>query len=74
MVTEDDLRKSVFEEIDIAVFENGYDEILEWTAPQIAVDLISWSATFNNHKISEIVPHCEAWIRERWRDYASVCR
>lgn len=57
-----DLKDKVFE-----VLDNGLQnepEIANWTAEDIAYDLIAYCSDFEDEHFGELVPHMRAWLNK----------
>jgi hypothetical protein len=59
----DRLRDQVFESLQRAV-ENGYS-FEGWDVEAIAVDMLDCDQTFEGREPRELMPHIEAWRKER---------
>jgi hypothetical protein len=54
----------VFEYLDTAV-ENGYPEIIQWSAFELTADLRTFTAQFEVSSQQEVLPFVEAWLRDK---------
>lgn len=48
-------------DLDSAI-ENGYFQILEWPAEDIALDLIAFADDCNDCTVEELIPHILIWL------------
>lgn len=48
-----------------SAMENGYDQIISWSAEDIAYDLIAYAEDCWDHTVDELVPHINKWLEER---------
>lgn len=55
----------VTESLDIAIDENGFDDILQWTPEQIADDLCSYDSSFEGVPPGEIIPFIMTYLEKR---------
>lgn len=53
--------------LDIAVDENGYQELVTMSPYEVAVDLCDFDKTFENEDVASVVHHVERWQKERMK-------
>jgi len=57
------LRDMVFSNL-AAATENGHD-FADWSAEDIASDMILYAEDVESHEVADLVPHIEDWLRQR---------
>lgn len=61
MTTQDAVDRSC----DTALLENGYSEMLDWTAEQLAIDLCDYNAHFEGVEWERLLPFVRSWLDRR---------
>jgi hypothetical protein len=62
-----ELQEMLDDILDIALDENGYSELLDWTQEQVATDLCDYCPDLEGQDTERLLPHIKDWQERRKR-------